>query len=319
MKRIAALLVLILALVFSNAPASAQSCSFTMPDIDFGDIDLTLNTTFTTSVTFQVTCTGTPNARVRICPHFGSGSGGNSSTGNPRYMLNGATQLNYNIYRNAAMSQVWGSLFWGRPPTPPTITFRLNGAGTGTSNFTAYGRVNAGQTTKPAGVYVSSFAGGHTLVAYAYTSVGNCTAIGTSNATQVPFTVRARNTGTCSVVATTLDFGSKGVLDASVDAQSQLSVTCTSGAAYTVGLSGGNSGATNPTLRKMSLGANQVTYGIYRNAARTQPWGSTIGTDTIAGTGTGSATVIPVYGRVPAQTTPVPGTYTDTIVVTVTY
>ena len=57
----------------------------------------------------------------------------------------------------------------------------------------------------------------------------------------------------------------------------------------------------------------------YRDLARTLPWGSTIGTNTVAGTGTGSAQAYTAYGHVPAQATPSAQTYTDTIVVTVTY
>ncbi|WP_436088976.1 spore coat protein U domain-containing protein [Pararhizobium sp. LjRoot255] len=38
-----------------------------------------------------------------------------------------------------------------------------------------------------------------------------------------------------------------------------------------------------------------------------------------SGTGTGVAQSVPVYGRVPAPTTPTQGLYSDTIVATVTY
>jgi spore coat protein U-like protein len=69
----------------------------------------------------------------------------------------------------------------------------------------------------------------------------------------------------------------------------------------------------------MTNGANTITYGLYQNAARTIAWGGTIGTNTVAGTGTGLAQLTTVYGRVPGQATPSPGTYTDTIIVTVTY
>jgi spore coat protein U-like protein len=48
-------------------------------------------------------------------------------------------------------------------------------------------------------------------------------------------------------------------------------------------------------------------------------WGNTVGTDTVAATGSGAAQSYTVYGRITAQTTPAPGTYTDTITVTVTY
>jgi spore coat protein U-like protein len=88
---------------------------------------------------------------------------------------------------------------------------------------------------------------------------------------------------------------------------------------YTLSLNGGNSGATDPTQRKMTSGANQLTYGLYQNSARSSPWGSTAGSNTVGGTGTGASQVITIFGRVPAQTTPAPATYQDSVVVTVTY
>jgi spore coat protein U-like protein len=98
-----------------------------------------------------------------------------------------------------------------------------------------------------------------------------------------------------------------------------LSPVCTNGTAYQVGLDGGLSSATDPTQRKMTKGSEFVLYGLYRDAARTLPFGSTIGTNTVAGAGTGLTQSVPVYGRIGAQSTPSPGTYTDTVVVTVTY
>lgn len=299
--------------------AEAQSCTFSMPNIDFGTINLAANINFVTNATFQATCSGIPGRIVRVCPNFGAGSGGVATGGNPRYMLSGTTQLRYNIYRNSALTTVWGSRFWGFAPTPPTVDVTLNGTGVGSATFVARGRIPSGQTSLPTGIYTSSFAGSHTLVAYAYSTVGNCAAIGTTNATQVPFIVTANYNSSCSVSATTLDFGNRGVLDANVDSTNQISVTCSSAVPYTVSLNGGNAGATDPALRKMSFGAAQVTYGIYRDAGRTQPWGNTVGTNTAAGTGTGSAQVLTGYGRVPPQTTPAPATYTDSVVVTVTY
>jgi len=69
----------------------------------------------------------------------------------------------------------------------------------------------------------------------------------------------------------------------------------------------------------MTKGSETVTYGLYLNAGRTQPWGSTIGTNTASGTGSGFAQPFTAYGRVLPQATPSPGTYTDTIVITVAY
>jgi spore coat protein U-like protein len=310
-----------LGLALIATPAAAQVCTFTNAGLNWGNINLAANTNFDLTGTFSATCTGIAGRTVRICPNFNAGTGGVNSNGTQRYMLNGTNKLAYNIYRNSARSSVWGSRTWGLGPTPPTINVTLNSAGTGTVNTTMYGRVFSGQTALPAGTYLSQFSGTNTQVAYAYSTVGNCAAIGLTNSTAVPFTVQAGYGGACSVSATNLDFGSKGVLDTVTDATNSVSVTCTSGTSYSVSLSGGDFNATDPTQRLMSDAADTefIKYGIYRDAARSQPWGSTIGTNTASGTGSGSAQSYTAYGRVPVQATPSAQTYTDTIIVTVTY
>ena len=156
-------------------------------------------------------------------------------------------------------------------------------------------------------------------MAYAYSTTGTCATIGSSHATSASFSVTATNATNCMVSASPLNFGSTGVLRAALDGASSVSVTCTSAAPYTVALGGGLSGATDPTQRKMTQAAAQVTYGLYQDSGRTLPWGDSVGVNTMAGTGTGLAQSFTVYGRVPAQTTPAPGTYSDTVVMTASY
>lgn len=315
---IAALFGVACALVAS--PAAAQSCSFTISGLNFGTINLAANTTFTSTATFSASCNGTPNAVVRTCPNIDVGSGG-SSTGNPRFLVNGASQLNFNLYQDGAYASVWGSNLWGFAGSypSPTVDVTISGSGTGTASQTIYGEVWSGQPTLPAGLYVSSFAGTQAQVAYAYSSSGTCATIGNSLASNAPFTVQATNATICSVSAAALSFGTTGVLQGNLDATSSVSVTCTNQAPYTVALDGGLSGATDPTQRKMTLSGASVTYGLYQDANRLTPWGNSAGVNMVAGTGTGLAQSFTVYGRVPAQNTPAPGTYSDTVVLTVSY
>jgi spore coat protein U-like protein len=189
--------------------------------------------------------------------------------------------------------------------TAPTIDITLNGGGAGSATATVYGRISAGQQALPPGNYSSAFSGSNTQIAYAAATSGTCAAIGNTNATSASFTAGAGYSATCSVSAATLSFGSTGVLSAALDGTTSLTTTCSASTPYTIGLDGGNAGASDPTQRKMSYGGTQITYGLYQNAARSQPWKRT-GTNTAAGTGTGSGQPITVYGRVPAQTTPAP-------------
>src|SRR6202035_2666417 len=141
--------------------------------------------------------------------------------------------------------------------------------------------------------------------------------IGTSHATTAPFTVTANNATNCAVSVSNLNFGSAGVLRAVLDATSSVTVTCTNAAPYTVALGGGLSGATNPAQRKMSQASATITYGLYQDSGRAVPWGDSVGVNTMAGTGSGLAQTFTVYGRVPVQNTPAPGTYSDTVVMTI--
>jgi len=307
-------------LVGGAAPALAQSCSFTISNLNFGSVNLAANTPFTSTATYAASCTGTANATVRTCPNIDVGSGG-STSGSPRFLLNGATPLNFNLYQDGSYTSVWGSNLWGFSGSyaSPTIDVALNGSGSGSASQTIYGQLWSGQQTLPAGLYASSFSGNQASVAYAYSTIGSCATIGSSHATAAAFTVTATNATICSVSASNLSFGSSGVLRSALDAASAVTITCTNSAPYTIALDGGLSGATNPAQRKMVQGAEQIAYGLYQDSGRTQVWGDSAGTNTAAGTGSGLAQTFSVYGRVPAQSTPSPGTYADTVVVTVSY
>lgn len=138
---------------------------------------------------------------------------------------------------------------------------------------------------------------------------------------QTSFDVTVTVIDSCNVTAQDLDFGDYDPVSAtSLDAATTLSVTCTFGADYDVGLSVGlGAGATHAARKMTNSGTDTLTYGLYRDGARSQVWGETIGVNTIAGTGSGAAQVIDVYGRAPiAQTAPA-DSYEDTITVTVTY
>ena len=139
----------------------------------------------------------------------------------------------------------------------------------------------------------------------------------TSTAT---FTVQVTIVATCTInSASTLNFGSQGVFTANVDQTSTIQVQCTNTTPYNIGLDAGTGTGATVAVRKMTSGGTTVNYTLYSDSGRTTVWGTTIGTNTVAATGSGAAQSYTVYGRIPAQTTPAPGTYADTVTVTVTY
>ena len=135
------------------------------------------------------------------------------------------------------------------------------------------------------------------------------------------FTVQITIQASCVLVSTaTLTFTAVGVIAANDDASTTLSVQCTNTTPYNIGLNAGTgTGATVASRKMTGTGGALVYYTLYSDNNRTTVWGQTIGTDTVSASGSGAAQSYTVYGRVPVQTTPAPGAYTDTITVTVTY
>lgn len=137
------------------------------------------------------------------------------------------------------------------------------------------------------------------------------------------FTVGATVADSCSVSASNLAFGNIDPLlnsTTATDATTTISVTCANGTAYNVGLNAGTATGATVTARKMTSGTNTLDYALYSDSGRTTNWGNTVGTDTVAGTGSGAAQSLTVYGRVPSgQVSAQTGSYSDTITVTVTY
>jgi spore coat protein U-like protein len=156
------------------------------------------------------------------------------------------------------------------------------------------------------------------------TAMGLCLALGFG--TQA----RAAVVFSCTVSATSINFGIYNPLSAIGDAATgSWTVTCTAtgtGSATVTGtlsMSTGSSG--QYATRKMVSGANTLNYNIYVTPSDTQIFGDgTAGTYAPSESGTVIAGQVyqvagNMYGFVPASQDVVPGSYADTIVITVTY
>lgn len=126
----------------------------------------------------------------------------------------------------------------------------------------------------------------------------------------VPAAARAA----CTVDATgAVAFGLYDPLSATpTDSTGTITYTCTTAAL--VMLSTGGSGTFNP--RRMSAGANTLSYNLYADAPRTQIWGDFSAGTTIRIANAGTGVVLSVYGRVPAAQNVNSGSYSDTVTVT---
>lgn len=132
------------------------------------------------------------------------------------------------------------------------------------------------------------------------------------------FVVSADVLATCDVTANDLEFGDYNPIDAShLDAQTTLSVTCTSGTGYHVAMSLGDGSGASMATRYMTYNSDQLSYTLYQNSQRTTLWGVPGGANRLAGTGDGMPDTIDVFGRIQMQQAVPAGHYTDTITVTV--
>ena len=128
----------------------------------------------------------------------------------------------------------------------------------------------------------------------------------------------------CTATATSVDFGTYTPLQATVLASTgTVTISCTGVTGrntVTIDLSQGASGLY--TTRTLKAGAATLNYNLYQDAANTEIWGNGTGGSTEA-----SATIrrrtpiatLTVYGSVLARQDPLPGTYADTITVSVNY
>ena len=132
------------------------------------------------------------------------------------------------------------------------------------------------------------------------------------------FALTAQQGYACTVNVTGVNFGSYDVFsNTALDSTGNIDVNCPSGIEYSITLSGG--GGTH-TQRVMSHGARTLNYNLYTGADRGIVWGdATGGTVTVNGTGNGVTVNYGVYGRIPALQNVHAGSYSDIIIVELTF
>jgi len=286
-RRIAPALLLLVA-CFAR-PASAANCTVSGTNIQFGSFT---GTTIDMSGTLTVKCPS--GAAYQVGINAGTGSG---ATETNRLMTGpGGALLGYGLFSDAGHTSNWGNT---------SGTGWVTGTGTNhNQTITVYAQLPSNEYA-PAGAYTDA------TVTVTVTSAG-------LNTVTNHFSVKATVVVACNIAANPLNFGTySGSL---INATSTIFVTCTNTTAYNVGLNAGTATGATVTNRSMTgPGGALMSYTLYRNSARTNNWGSTVGTDTVAGTGTGVAQSLTVYGQIPAGQYVTPGAYADTIIATVTY
>ncbi|MFT6340825.1 MAG: spore coat protein U-like protein [Alcanivorax sp.] len=147
------------------------------------------------------------------------------------------------------------------------------------------------------------------------------------------FDVLLTLTAACTLDSTApLNFGTQSDADVisatPIDAANTVTVTCSNGADFTIGLSNGGNFGNGPlaTERAMkSANSSYVSYQLFQESGRTTPWTDA---DNVSFSGTGGSQDIDIFGRIPAQTPTIDAADTfdsnglnldDNVMVTLTY
>ena len=138
-----------------------------------------------------------------------------------------------------------------------------------------------------------------------------------------PLAVSATVSNNCTITAGALAFGTYDALTANastnLDQTGSFSITCTKGTVYSVSLSLG--AHTSGTARRMVNASNAaafLTYEIYNDSFGGTVWN---GANMVSGTAAskGTAITLTAYGRIPSGQDASQGSYSDTVVETVTF
>lgn len=318
MRRLVLLLALCALLGVLPQRASAQTCTASPSALSFGNVSPIGLSAVAATGTVSISCTWpavTLTPSVQVCLNMGGTT--------PRALTIGANQLQYNLYQDAAYSLPWGSTTLGTTP----ISVILNKPATGntaTTSVNFYGQITANQPTVPtignaSTTYSQTLSQTSLTYGFFLLLAPGCAAL-TTSAGSFGFTASATVVNNCLISATNVAFTSTGVLSSALNASGAITARCTNGDAYQIALSSGSSGSVAARQMQRAGGGGAVNYQLYTDAAHTSAWGDgTAGTTMATGTGSGNAVSITVYGRVPTQTTPMPGNYSDTITATISF
>jgi spore coat protein U-like protein len=136
-----------------------------------------------------------------------------------------------------------------------------------------------------------------------------------------PWPCQAVNLPTCTLSSVSVEFGTYIPAGGNADSVGSLTFRMTgSSNPIAIRLGAGNSNSFSP--RSMTGQIGQLAYNLYLDAARTSVWGDGGGGSSYyqnGGPPTDTDVRVPVYGRIPGGQSVAPGTYSDTILISLDY
>ena len=165
---------------------------------------------------------------------------------------------------------------------------------------------------------LTAFLAAMAMAGTAYVTIAPLSAASTTTTMPVSATV----TNNCTIATNPIAFGSYDPIvahaSADLDAAGAVTIACTKGAVTCIGMDTGVNAASS--TRRMSSGADFLTYELYQDSSRSTVWGNSGGALYNSGTSPSKdARTFQVNGRITAGQDVSAGSYTDTVTATVNF
>lgn len=299
------------------APAVSQACNWEPNPVSLGTVTTQRVHTGEALIgtgSFNFKCVGTLLTLVGLTPSLNARFQG-TATG--LTLKNGAHAIPYAVYQNANQTGVvsGGLLLL---TVPPATVLGLLTAGAGAA-VPVYFVTQPGANI-PAGVYQDTVQVIWTAanICEGLVVLGACVGNWTHGEKTSTMTITLTVSNDCTITAPTVDFGVAPLPAGFAPVTQNIVLLCSRDMVFSVGLSGGSQPSGG--RRHMSAGGARLAYDIFK--ADQTVWGSAGGARA-PGPGTADGTTvqrIPYTARVyPDQTSPPAGSYTDNVVVDVSF
>lgn len=318
-------MILLVGLCFFPLKSFAVSCSVsTPPNVTFTSVVSPFDNTNDTvaSVNVNYTCTGAVLSLLgaTICFNFGASTNGATL---PRQMTSGAAKINYQLYQDSGHKIVLGNLDSNASFSPKRVAWPMLTLNDLTGSFTVYAIIPKGQNTAVPGNYTDNFPAINASITSIINPLNLGAACGDTVVGNFAFAVTATVDKQCQITATnTLSLGSVAYTQTNITKDSNFTMACTNGTAYTIGLTPSNGNTAGSGVMKStatnSTNPDLVPYQLKSTAGVSGlTWGSA-SPNLVTGTGTGSSVSQTVYALVPNANYRA-DTYADTVTINVTY
>lgn len=319
-------------IAFANHITTYQTdvggCGASASDVNFGTLTISALSGATTTGAVSITC---PSGQGNNSPWsycISIGAGNNSASASARTMTSGSNSISYNLYTDSAYTNPYTYL------GNTIFTYPYSNASGSTATSTIYAMILSPGPGIPPGTYTDTYTNSTEAIVnidtapVAYSVPETCTGVSGANwFNTLTFTVVVTVQPTCTLTLSSLNFGSTSApMTSNATATATIGATCSASTPYSIGLDNGQ--YANGSQRRMQSGSGDyINYNLYLDSGLTQSWSTsssptfcTNGLNTcVLNTGTGANQNVTIYGQVPAQSTPSPGLYSDSVVVTLTY